>query len=84
MNCKHMELITAGWCTRKWMRFDQTIRNLICSDLGIPRVVIQLRGTRLKKTRAMYLDLFEGRGEKRQCDSVYGLPLDDWANAGLC
>ena len=50
-----MELVAAGWCTRKWLRFDQTIepiRNLSSGDLGIPLVVIQLGVTRLKKTRS--------------------------------
>ena len=37
-----MEMVAAGWCIRKWLRFDQTIRNLTSSDLGIPLVVIQL------------------------------------------
>ena len=33
--------------------------------------MIQLGVTRLKKTRVMYLlDLFNGRGEKGQCDLV--------------
>ena len=31
-----MEYIAAGWCTRKLVRLDQTMRNLTCSDLGIP------------------------------------------------
>ena len=31
----------------------------------------------------MYLlDLFEGRGEKGQCDLVCGASLDDWADGG--
>ena len=60
-----MELVAAGWCTTKWLRFDQTIRNLTSGDLVIPLVVIQLGVTRLRKTRAVYLlNLFEGkRGE---------------------
>ena len=38
-------------------------------DLGIPLVVIRLRVTGLKKSRVAYLlDLFEGKGEKKQCD----------------
>ena len=45
-----MELVAAGWRTRKWLRFDQTIRNLTSGDLGIPLVVIQLGVTGLKKT----------------------------------
>ena len=50
-----MELVAAGWCIRKWLRFDQTkyaIRNLTSGDLGTPLVVIQLGVTRLKKTRS--------------------------------
>ena len=60
-----MELVAAGWCTTKWLRFDQTIRSLTSGDLVIPLVVIQLGVTRLRKTRVVYLlDLFEGkRGE---------------------
>ena len=27
--------VTTGWCTRKWLRLDQTIRNLTSGDLGI-------------------------------------------------
>ena len=33
---------TAGWCTRKWLRFNQTISNFTSGDLGILLVVIQL------------------------------------------
>ena len=29
-----MELVTSGWCTRKWFSFDQTIRNFTSGDLG--------------------------------------------------
>ena len=80
-----MELIAAGWCTTKWLRFDQTIRNLTSGDLGIQLVVILLGVTGLRKTRVMYLlDLFEGRGGKWQRDLLFGVLLDDWANAGLC
>ena len=46
-----MELVAAGLCTRKWLRFDQTIRNLTSSDLEIPLLVMQLGVTELKKTR---------------------------------
>ena len=37
---KRMEFIITGWCTKKWLRFDQTIVNLTSVDLGIPLVVI--------------------------------------------
>ena len=66
-----MEFIAIGWCTRKWLRLYQTVRDLTSGDLGIPLVVIQLGVTGLKKTRVVYLlDLFEGRGEKRQSNLV--------------
>ena len=37
--CKCMKLVAAGSCTRKWLRFNQTIRNLTSGDLGISLVV---------------------------------------------
>ena len=47
------------------------MRNITSGDLGILLVVIQLRVTGLKKTKVVYLlDLFEGTGEKGQCDLV--------------
>ena len=54
MDCKCMELVVAGWCTTKWLRFDQTIRNLTSGNLGIPLVVIRLGVTELKKTRLCF------------------------------
>ena len=47
-----MEFVAVGWCTKKWLRFDQTMRNLTSGDLGIPLVVIQLGVIRLKKARS--------------------------------
>ena len=68
---KCMELVVAGWCTRKWLRFDQIIRNLTSGDCGISLLLIRLGVTGLRKTRVVYfLDLFEGRAEKQQCDLV--------------
>ena len=67
--CKCMESVDTGWCTKKWLRLYQTIRNLTTDDMGILLVVIQLGVTRLKRIRLMYLlDLFEGRVENGQCD----------------
>ena len=67
-----MEFVATRLCTRKWLRLYQTKGNLTSADLGILLVVIRLGVTRLKMTRVMYLlQLFEGRGEKRQCDLVY-------------
>ena len=66
-----MEFVAAGCCTRKWLRFDQFMRNLTSDNLRIPLVVSRLEVTRLKKTRVVYLlDLFEVRGENGQCDLV--------------
>ena len=71
-------LVATGWGTGKWLRFDQTIRNINSDDLGIPFVEIQLGVTGLNKTRVVYLlDLFEERREKEQCDLVCGAPLGD-------
>ena len=66
-----MEFMDAGWCTRKWLRLYQIIRNLTSGDMLILLVVIRLGVSGLKKIRLVYLlDLFEGRGEKGQCDLV--------------
>ena len=51
-DCKSVELIAAGWCTRKWLKFNQTIRNLTSGDLANPLVAIQLVLIRLKKTQS--------------------------------
>ena len=75
-----MEFLVAGWCTREWLRFDQTIKNCNSGNLGILLVVIQLRVTRLKN---FLLDLFEEIGKKGHSDLVCGVPVDDWVNAGL-
>ena len=53
LDCKYMELVAAGWCTAKWLRFDQTIRNLTSGDLVIPLVVLRLGVPRLRKTRCV-------------------------------
>ena len=72
VECKYMEFVAAGWCTGKWLRPYQTIRNLTSGDIGIPLAVIQLRVTKLKKIRIVYLlDLFDERREKGQSDLVY-------------
>ena len=56
-----MELVAIGWCTTKWLRFNQTVRKLTSADLVILLAVIRLEVTRLRKTRVVYLlDLFEG------------------------
>ena len=62
LDWKYMGLVAAGWCTRKWLRSDQTIRNLSYGNLGIPLVVIRLGVIGLRKTRVVYLlNLYEGR-----------------------
>ena len=77
VDCKCIEFVAAGCCTRKWLRFNQTIRNLASGDLGILLVVSRLGVTRLKKNRVVYLwDLFEWRGENGQCDLVRAKRLE--------
>ena len=49
VDCKRLEFVTAGCCTRKWLRFDQTIRNLTSGDLRIPLEVSRQGVTGLKK-----------------------------------
>ena len=49
--------MATGWCTKKWLRLYEAIRNLISSDMGIMLVVIQLGVTRL----VYLLDLFQER-----------------------
>ena len=69
VECKSMELMAASWCTRKWLRLYQTIRNITSGDMGIWIVVMRLGVTRLKNFRLVYLsDLLERRGENGQCD----------------
>ena len=78
-----IEFVAAGWGTGKWSKIYQTITNLTSGDMGISLLVIQLGVTGLKKIRLLYLlGLFQGRGEKGQCDLVCGASLGDWANGG--
>ena len=74
-DCTCMELVPTGWCTRKWLNFDKTIRNFSSGDLGILLVAIQLRVTRLKKKIgrmgsmilvSQELVLFQGMNVKRK------------------
>ena len=67
-----MKFVAAGRCTRRWLRFYQTIRNLTSGDMGIPLVVMRLGVTGLKLIGLLYLlDLFEGRWKKGQFDLVW-------------
>ena len=76
VNCKCMEFVVTGCCTRNWLRFNQTIRYLTSGDLGIPLKVSRLGVTDLKKTRVVsLLHLFEGRGENGQCHLVHAESL---------
>ena len=68
VDCKCMEFVAAGCCTRKWLSLDQIIRNLTSCDLRISLAMSRLGVTGLKKTRVVYLlGLFEGRRENEQC-----------------
>ena len=55
MDCRCMKFVAVGWCTGKWLRLYETIRDLTSGDLGILLVVIRLGLTVLKKTRVVYL-----------------------------
>ena len=70
MKCKCVEFVATDWCTRKLLRLHQIIRSPTSGDLGIPLVLIRPEVPGLKKTRLRCTgpDLFEGRGEKGQCD----------------
>ena len=35
MDCKCMVFIAAGWCKKKWLRFDQTKRNLMAKSRSL-------------------------------------------------
>ena len=60
-----MEFVTSGSCKGKWLRVDQTIRDLTCGDLEIPLLVIRLGVTGPKNSEFVWLlDLLEGRGKK--------------------
>ena len=50
-----MEFVAAGWCTRRWLRLYQIIRNLTSGDLGIPLVVMRPVVPGLKKTKLVHL-----------------------------
>ena len=39
VDCKCMKFVAADWCTRKWLKFNQTIRNPSSCHLRIPLVV---------------------------------------------
>ena len=49
--------MATGWCTKKWLRLYEAIRNLTSGDMGIMLVVIRLGVTRL----VYLLDMFQGR-----------------------
>ena len=57
-----MELVAAGWCPRKWLRFDRTIRNITSSDLGMSLLVMQLGVTGLDTNTRTYNSLTCLRG----------------------
>ena len=61
-----VEFVATGWCTKKWLRLYEVIRNLTSGDMGIMLVVIRLGVTRL----VYLLDMFQGRWEKGHCDFV--------------
>ena len=52
-----MEFVAAGRCTVKYLRFYQTIRNLICGDLKIPLVGIRLGVTNVSRITIQEFDI---------------------------
>ena len=84
VHCKRIKFVAAGWCTRKWFRLYQIIRKLNFGDLIIPLWWFD-RYPNWKRPGSHTPsppNLFEGKGEKGQCDLVCGVPLDDWADGG--
>ena len=62
MDCKYMEMIDVGRCTRKSLRLDQT-----CGD--------STGSNWIEKDKIVHLiDLFVRMGEKGQSDLVCGTP----------
>ena len=75
-----MEFRAAGCCTRKWLRLDQTIRNLTFSfgvkhsyNIIINPLQVEIINPSLTHITIWLLTkqtLFEGKGEKEQYDLV--------------
>ena len=63
------EFVVAGWCRWRYLRLDQTTRNLTCSDLEIPLVV-----TGFKKIGCIPQGLVGWKGVKGQYDLVCVAP----------
>ena len=59
-----MELVATGWCTSKWLRLNETIRNLTSGDLEIALMVIHLGETRLKKKSCISLSCVKEWGRR--------------------
>ena len=78
VDCKCVEFVAVGQCSRKWLSIDQTTKNATSGDLEMPRVVIHLGVTGLKKTKFEYPpDLFEERGRNSSVIQCVRAPLDD-------
>ena len=79
-----MEFAAVGLCEVKYLRLDQTIRNLTWGNLEISLMVVLLGVTGLKKTWFVFLlDLFGEGGEGMVWSSVWGKPLVLKAPQGL-
>ena len=76
-----MEFLTSSWYTGKYIRLNQTIRNLTCGDLEISIVTGRNRIEKDLVHVPPKLDWGNGREGVRSF-SVCGVPLDDWANGG--
>ena len=60
-----MEFVATGWCTGKWLRLNQTTKDLTFDDLEIPLVVIRLRVTGPKNTSSYASWTCLGEGWRR-------------------
>ena len=64
VDCKYIILVAAGYGTRKWLGFDQNIRNITSGDLGIPLVAVRLGVAGLNKIKVVHLLDFRKEGRR--------------------
>ena len=75
MDCNCMELLTVGWCTRKWLRLWWFENTTLGDSIG--RNWIELNQGRVSPR-----PVWGKRGEGAVWFSVWAAPLDNWANGG--
>ena len=85
VDCKCMEFVAAGWCTRKQLRLNQTKRNVLLWWFRNPALLIGLgiKGLKPDWKRLGSYTCWTGKGgEGVVCFRVCEAPLNDWANGG--